>query len=644
MKKWIKKAFALSLAATSLFTAACDAPKTSSTPEKEEEGAVKYTDVVLAENGNTDYSIVLPQDADEWETCAGDDLQRLFEEATGAKLPIISDAGLSYTEEGKYLSISDTKLQKDCGLTYTYEEFGFTGTKLLTKGNTLFLTGYCEQGALYAVYDLLALLFDYEYYDMNAYTIDEKDKVMLPDLDMKNIPDFDLRSFGDVSQEPSYGGNTVNGWRLRLRGSYGASALGGHTNDVIISPEKYLQEHPDWFYPKGASEPKQVEQLCHSNEEMTLEYIKNVKAYIAAAPKATEISLTQVDINSWCNCEDCKALMTKYGTNGNPEGMGAVTQTLFLNKVANALDEWLAEEYPGRVMNYYTYAYHQTVNAPAHKDETGKYVPNGSENGDYSMKLNPHIVVRYADIYANRNKSWADNPSVSENILAWTSLTTNLSIYEYPQDAANVCLPYDGLHVHADNLRFASALGHSNYHLQGNYGTMSSGFYRLRMYVCAKLMWDVSLDPVQLAEDYIQHCYGDAAPIMLEFFNALRGRLAYLRKEYNFGGMCLASVVSSTHWPRTLTLQYENMFDRMYAAIEDLQYVDEAAYKEIFRKIKVEEMFVDYVICSLYLQNFSAEEKERRIDEFEYYAKQYGFTRYHESKPMSDVINAWREK
>lgn len=602
----------------------------------ENESNVKYTNTVLAENGKSDYTIVIPETSSKYEKFAANELQTLFAEATGAKLPIASDENVSYSNDAKYISISDTTLQEECGVVTTWEDYKTSGVRIVTKGNSLILTGYSDKGALYAVYDLLNILFNYNYYELDVYTLTQKQKVMLPDLDWKNIPDFDVRSFGDILFTPQYGGKEEDAWRLRYNEDEEEVAIGGHSNDVIVSPKKYLSEHPDWFYPKNCTEPSKVTQLCHTNEEMTAEYIKNLKEYLIASPKATIAWMGQVDVNVWCDCTNeegtgCKDIMNKYN------GKGAVTQILFANKVVKEINEWMATEYPGRRVEFYIYAYHATIDPPVHKDENGNYVPN-----DPCLKLDPSIVVRYADIYANRNYSFADNASVKANLDAWTALTKNLSIHDYPQDAANVCLPYDGLHTHADNLRYVYGLGHSNYKMQGVYGTRSSGFYNLRIYVCSKLMWDTTLDSMELAYDYIEKVYGEAAPYMKELFDEERSRMAYLRKAYNYGSMVLGNSKSAEYWPRSLLLRYEEIVDKAYEAIDYLKYVDAELYEIYFRNIKIEEMFIAYANCSLHLMNYSKDEKKQLIDDFEYYAGLYHFTRYSESASMSIVINQWR--
>ena len=637
MKNFFKKSLSVSLCAITLLASACTLPWQDDGPTGNNE--VEFTKVVLADKGKTDYKIVIPDQATQYETFAASELQNLFEEATGAYMPIVKDSEIEYTSESKIISISDTTMEESLNLDLPFEKFGRTGVRAVTKDNALFLTGAEEAGSLFAVYDLLSMLFDYEYYELDVYKINKENRVLLPSLDWTNIPDFDERCFGDYLQYENSGiGSTYHAWRQRYEIVGSNTALGGHTNQVIINPTKYLAEHPDWFYPKGQTEPEQIKQLCLTNDEMRAEYTKNVINYLDSQPTTTKISLTQDDYNVWCDCTTCKAAMNKYGTN-----LGAVTQTLFINQVVTDVEEWLAEAYPGRQVDYWVYAYHQTVTAPAHKNEQGVYVPNGSEDGDYSMVVHPKVVVRYADIYANRTKNFEENTSVKENILAWQALSNNVGIYEYGQDAYRVCMPYDGMHVHADNLRFAHKLGFKKYFVQGNYNTRSSGFYNLRMYVMAKLMWDTTLDANKLAEDYIKNVYGEASTYMMELYNAERDRMAYLRKNYNYGAMCLTDYVKTNYWPRPVLVRYQELINKAYDAIEYLKYVDMEKYEKTYRDIKVEEFFVTYTTLSLYRMYYSEEGKTEMIDKFEADAAKYRFTNYHESKPMSEAIASGRK-
>lgn len=598
--------------------------------------AIEYSSTILATEKKSDYVIVIPESPSEYIQFAATELQTLFCEATGVELPILTDENAVVAADGKYISVGRNKLQAESSIKCDYKIYRESGARLVTKGDCMILTGASDEGALYAVYDFLKVLFDYEFYDVDAYTLTKKETVNVPVLDISDIPDIDYRMYGDYQQYDRAGGNEKHAFRLRYKVYGQGYAIDGHAATQIVSEAQYYAEHPDWFSNEtGTFGGQQVRQLCYTNDEMTEQFIKNVEDILTEKPDTTAISIAQADVNVWCHCAKCTEAMMKYG-NGSPN-LGSVTQNLFVNKVVKAVDEWLAETYPGRNMTYMILAYHQTEMPPSHKDESGNYVANAPE-----MILPDNVLVQYASIYTDRNVAFKDNSSESGTIRAWEACTSNLQIYEYPAHYTHVCMPYDGLHVFADNLRFAHELGFKSYYMQGNFNTESSGFTPLKIYVASKLMWDTSLDPMELAYDYIDHCYGDAAPYVREFFDLLRTQMAYLRAECNYGAAVFETGVTTTNWPLATMQSYQELFEKAYKAIEHLKRTDPEQYEVLFRKIMIEEMFVRYVECSLYLNVYTDEQKVKMIDEFEMYAMKYGFNCYSETQPMSEVIANWR--
>ena len=82
MKK-IKKVLALAtLALVMCFVGCADPEKTDSSGNGSAESATKFTDTVMAENGNTDYTIVLPADASECVWYAAEELNEYFSQST----------------------------------------------------------------------------------------------------------------------------------------------------------------------------------------------------------------------------------------------------------------------------------------------------------------------------------------------------------------------------------------------------------------------------------------------------------------------------------------------------------------------------------------------------------------------------------
>ena len=642
MKKFLQKSISLALCLTAVSLSACGDRATGALPPY---GGLEGSGYYLSQSGQSDYSIVISKNASEYETFGAEELQNLFKEATGATLPIVTDDTVSFSDKAKVISIGDNEFQKASGVTVDYNEFKNAGNRVVNKGSAVILLGGADRGSLYAVYDFLNVLLDYEYYEEFTYTIKRSSTVELPVLDEKNIPSIDQALYSDYSHYTSTGKHYHNAWRQRWDYSETDSALAGHTASQLIPFATYYEKHPEWYSSMGEDW-----QLCYTNEELLLTYIERCKSYIEANPLSIEMSFTEQDYNTWCQCSSCTQLLRSYDLYDEDGSLlmaapNSLTGVIFKSRVADALDAWLAEAYPGRVFTYVTYAYFQQRTPPVYRDpNTGTYtlLTNG-EADDPLKSVNPHLRFQVAAIEATRNLSWEDNTSQGEELKRWAVVTPNSIVYEYPQDASNTLLPYDGLHVHADNIRFAKSLGHSAYKYQSNHNTQSGGFHDLRKYVCSKICWDVNLDVETLVQNYLKATCGPAAPYMSEIFTAFRTRIALLREQNSYGGHVLANGLKTANWPRDLMVVIESWFDKAFDALEELKYTAPEKYEVYFRRVKIEHLSVQYINLSLYRSYYSTEDKLALIDEFEHYSKQYGATLYHESKPMADVISQWRK-
>jgi hypothetical protein len=275
MKKITKLLVSFILCITTVFVAGC------SIFEKDSDNGFKDTGIVLAENGETDYTVVIPTGASYYEEFAASELRLRFKEATGAELSLIydNDESAVFSENAKLISISDTTVQKDSGVTADYATYKRSGARMVTKGSCVILTGGSEQGALYAVYDFLKVLFNYEYFDVDTYRLEKKDKVTLPKLDESNIPDMDYRVYSDYRQFPNDGGSIHEAYRMRLQWHDDGWTVGGHAVDVIMPYQTYAVEqgHTDWYDSHGpywVSESQVWSQLCYTNEDMRKEFVE----------------------------------------------------------------------------------------------------------------------------------------------------------------------------------------------------------------------------------------------------------------------------------------------------------------------------------------------------------------------------------
>jgi hypothetical protein len=155
-------------------------------------------------------------------------------------------------------------------------------------------------------------------------------------------------------------------------------------------------------------------------------------------------------------------------------------------------------------------------------------------------------------------------------------------------------------------------------------------------------MWDTTLDPVKLVEDYMKYCYGDASEVMMELYEAMRDELAFLREEVGYGHNCLDNNLKAKNFTRIKMRKFEEIILSAYDKIEDLKYIDAEAYEKIFRKIKIEQMWIDYVNISLHSAYMSMEERTQKIDDFEKYAIKYNIKCWNQTESIAVMIEGWR--
>ena len=115
--------------------------------------ALKKTDIDLVKNGQTEYVIVEPLNATNYEAYAVKELELYFESASGADVEIVKDTSVSYDQSKKYLSVGNTTLLAASGVAISEEELGTDGYKIVRQENTVIMAGGGGYGTLYSVYE-----------------------------------------------------------------------------------------------------------------------------------------------------------------------------------------------------------------------------------------------------------------------------------------------------------------------------------------------------------------------------------------------------------------------------------------------------------------------------------------------------------
>ncbi len=591
---------------------------------------VTDSDVVFFEGGTSDYKIVYS--ADETDEMivkdAVNELQTFIREATGVTVPVISDKGLRYTDEAKYLSVGENALSEGAGFQADKQLLGQNGYSIFSGGNSVFLLGGGRFGTLYSVYEFLKWQFGYEQYAVDEF------KIMrgVTDMKMKNfnvvdVPDFSWRLgnngeywFGDTFPKRMRMQRTEDIW-IQLGG------LPWHNFKATVPPSVHQAAHPDWFSPDGV-------QLCLSRdiEGLSNEVVAQMKLYIEANPHLSNLTFTQEDVNVWCDCPSCSALKSQYGVN-------SASNIRFINVVAKKLKAWLDEVHPEREITVVIFAYHQVEEAPAMLNaSTGKYEPI-----DETVVLEDNVAVMYAPIFANHYHDFGEqNTRVDETMKKWQALTDKIYLWAYSTYFVNYLTPFDSfnalqskyIYAYENNVRYLFDQQQYNQ----NVGT---DWYRLKEYLSSKMAWDIHADMDALIDDFFVNYFKDASAAMKKYFTAYRTWFAYLSSAYGVGGTIGERIDRKIYWPKALLAEWLGYMEEAKQSVAPLKQTDPALHQKLVDRITLESISIRHLDLVLYEDTYSPSQYKDAYLLFKEDCGRLGVNNYNEWNAVDQYFNQY---
>ena len=150
-----------------------------------EDGIVNANDYFGKENGyfvenrQSEYSIVTPVGASKNVEFAANQIRSYVHLLTGALLPIVTDAGKSYSTTDKVISVGDTvyKTGSNVATEVDYSTLKTGGYVLKNYGNVYVLDSACAEGIVYAAYEFLRAFFKVEFLTDDYTYLEEADSV-----------------------------------------------------------------------------------------------------------------------------------------------------------------------------------------------------------------------------------------------------------------------------------------------------------------------------------------------------------------------------------------------------------------------------------------------------------------------------------
>lgn len=590
------------------------------------------TEFVLVENGKTDYKLLVP-DTVGWEVeTAHQELNLFFEKSTGDTFELVKDS--NYDSAQKYVSLGNTTLFENSSLELSYDEYKEDGFHIFTdeKGNVI-INGAEEDGAIFGIYEFLWYNLGVRIYGENEFKIPDhtQGKVMTKAFDLKSVPSFDNRSLGLSYQKYS----AITEQRLSLNKNNGKNwLLWCHTTFRLLPPEKYYDEHKDWYTEDKA-------QLCFTNEEMTEEMIKVVKEMILASK--TKHGLLQIgleDNSIFCSCDNCKEAEKLYTKSG--------VHMRFINKVADAINPWMKEQFPNgeRTIKISCFAYSKVQEPPVVRNADGTYSPVHP-----SVVAHENVNVMLAPLSADWAHSMVDpvyNANWKFNIEGWQVICKDFSVYSYNNVFDNQLLFMDSWSYVKEQYQMWEKLG-AEIVFDQSISHINLPFFELCSYVRSRLLWDTNADVEYYINDFVDNYYKAGAPYVKKYLDLIRTRYKMIAREYEDNGELFhqwsyvrndPDVYEADNWPKDWMLSALQMFEEGIAHVEATMEEGEEKTKALAR-IKAESMSPIFLLMDLYVTEMTASDIIYYCNMFRDAADANGITYWHEhAKAQNDTINS----
>ena len=457
-----------------------------------------------------EYAIVRAADASPSVKYAAEELRDFTERMTGVRLPIVevkSATSAALPPKAVFLNMSRLSSQVSCPLNLGEDGFSLKvveGDLLVTGGN---------RGVLYGVYELLERYGGCRWYASWHTVVPARDSFSVPDdLDDAQTPAFLCRDvhWWDYFKGDFAARNRVNGGLNKLKERHGGNTwrFGGglgncHTFERLLPPEKYFDEHPEYFSMVNGVRLKERTQLCLTNPDVLRIVTSNVLARIRKDPGAKFYGVSQNDWYNYCECPACKAV-------DDEEGSHAGTVVRFVNAIAEAVEK----EFPDKIIE--TLAYQYTRHAPK------------------KTKLRHNVIPCLCSIECDFSRPLAtspcpDNVSFLKDVEDWNRQTDCLYVWDYVTDFRCYPHPFPNVYVLQENVKFFRDHGVKMLFEQGACQGRHAGFAELKGWLLAKWMWNPDLPAEPLIADFFNGYYGKAAPVVRAVFDeAHRREAAYV--------------------------------------------------------------------------------------------------------------------
>jgi hypothetical protein len=440
-------------------------------------------ELVIADGGRSDYTIVVASEASDSERHGAKELQMFLEEISGATLPIATDRD---RVDGPMILLGRSKKLEGLALKLDLEPLGDEGFVVHTAPPHLILAGGRKRGSMFAVYTFLEDHLDCRWWTDTASRIPKRERIELGLLEERHTPPT-IR-YRWVSGEPDWATrNKLNTYFIRADGDLHD---GVHTFFQYLPPEEYFEKHPEYFS-LVTGERRNNAQICLTHPEVVQIVAENVKKRLRKEPGIDILSVSQRDgFGGACECPDCQALVDAEGSQSGP-------LISFVNQVADIV----GKDFPDVAIG--TLAYLYTKKPPK------------------TIRPRPNVVVRMGTIqkclsHSSATCDFVHTATFRENITGWAKLTDRIHVWDYVISFHHYLAPFPNLEAIGPTAKYFVENGVRGVLWQDReVGEVKD----LRRYMLAKITWNPDVDVRAVREEFLEGFYGPAAGPIDEYLD-----------------------------------------------------------------------------------------------------------------------------
>ena len=483
------------------------------------------TEMVIVDNGESDYVIVTADDKDACIDTAALEMQTYLEKISGAKLDIITESELDADDNA--ILIGETEIEKDI-VEIDRSAIKADGFRLYSDGKYLVVAGADSRGTLYGVYTLLEEYLGVRWFTPTLEVVPENEDVIIDaNIDRTVEPSFAVR------RNDCAGTNDAHRARTKMNVSFWkpATAHGGALTYVVwdaslpsLVPDSLFAEHPEYFALQEDG-TRSTDHVCLTHPDVLDITVASVrKAIEKNTTGAKYVHIGQKDNQNYCHCENCTALYEKHGSICAPT-------LIFTNKLADALDE----DYPDFMFTFF--AYLETEKPPT--DLTLRCNDNvapvlcGLHTACRSHPLTEcgHYDVQQETLLTAYGEY---DTVIAKDFENWTKVADTTYIYDYTINFLNTAQFFSNLGTMQSTMKYMYDIGITGYIYNCGDGH-SAAFNELRNYLLTKVQWDVNCDVEYHMVDFLKAYYGeDAAPYIKKILDIQTAQIAATAHAYDF--------------------------------------------------------------------------------------------------------------